>query len=189
MTGRHRKPQPPRRGGRLATIAVATTSLGIGPLVTGLTAPTASAAPASVWDRVAECESGGNWKINTGNGYYGGLQFLPSTWRAYGGTGRPDQASRGEQIRIAENTLMVQGWNAWPVCSRKAGARGYESGGTETGNVAPRKRTPVRVIDSARAADGTGKYTCDRNRLYFEACDEGNLGETVQYPKYRHFTS
>ena len=68
------------------------------------------------WDAVAACESGGNWAINTGNGYYGGLQFTPGTWRANGGSGMPNQASREEQIRVAENVLRTQGIGAWPVC-------------------------------------------------------------------------
>lgn len=76
----------------------------------------ASASPSVDWDRIAQCESGGNWSTNTGNGYYGGLQFSPSTWRANGGTGRADQASREEQIRVAENVLRSQGIGAWPSC-------------------------------------------------------------------------
>lgn len=76
----------------------------------------------SVWDRIAACESGGNWAINTGNGYYGGLQFTLGTWRANGGTGMPQNASRAEQIRVARNVQASQGWGAWPVCSVKAGA-------------------------------------------------------------------
>jgi len=75
----------------------------------------------SVWDRIAACESGGNWAINTGNGYYGGLQFTLGTWRANGGTGMPQDASRAEQIRVAQNVQASQGWGAWPVCSVKAG--------------------------------------------------------------------
>ena len=75
----------------------------------------------SVWDRIAECESGGNWAANTGNGYYGGLQFNLSTWHAYGGSGRPDQASRSEQIRIAEKVRDAEGgYGAWPVCGARA---------------------------------------------------------------------
>ena len=79
-----------------------------------LTAPTASASPN--WDAIAQCESGGTWAINTGNGYYGGLQFTLSTWQANGGTGMPNLASRAEQIRVAENVLRTQGIGAWPVC-------------------------------------------------------------------------
>jgi resuscitation-promoting factor RpfE len=71
------------------------------------------------WDAIAACESGGNWGISTGNGYSGGLQFTPSTWRANGGSGSPNGASREEQIRVAENVLHSQGIGAWPVCGRR----------------------------------------------------------------------
>lgn len=71
------------------------------------------------WDAIAQCESGGNWAIATGNGYYGGLQFSPGTWSANGGAGMPNQASRSEQIRVAENVLRSQGIGAWPVCGRR----------------------------------------------------------------------
>jgi resuscitation-promoting factor RpfB len=77
----------------------------------------------SVWDKLAQCESGGNWSINTGNGYYGGLQFSLSTWRAYGGKGYPHQASREGQIRIAKKLQADAGWGAWPGCSSKLGLR------------------------------------------------------------------
>jgi hypothetical protein len=89
--------------------------------------PAAPAAPASgVWDRIARCESGGNWAINNGNGYYGGLQMLGSTWRAFGGTQfapRPDLASRAQQITVAERIRADVGFGAWPACSRKLGLR------------------------------------------------------------------
>ncbi len=68
------------------------------------------------WDAIAQCESGGNWAINTGNGAYGGLQFKPATWAANGGVGSPANASRAEQIRVAENVLRKQGIGAWPKC-------------------------------------------------------------------------
>ena len=77
----------------------------------------------SVWDKLAKCESGGNWSINTGNGYYGGLQFSLSTWRAYGGSGMPHKASREEQIRIAKKVQASDGWGAWPACTAKLGLR------------------------------------------------------------------
>jgi resuscitation-promoting factor RpfE len=80
----------------------------------------APAANATNWDAIAACESGGNWAINTGNGYHGGLQFTLGTWYANGGTGMPEDNSREEQIRVAENTRATQGIGAWPVC----GARG-----------------------------------------------------------------
>ncbi|HEY5853506.1 MAG TPA: transglycosylase family protein [Aldersonia sp.] len=76
----------------------------------------AGTAAANDWDAVAACESGGNWGINTGNGYYGGLQFSQSTWAANGGSGNAANASRAEQIRVAENVLATQGPGAWPHC-------------------------------------------------------------------------
>ncbi|MBB3039374.1 transglycosylase family protein [Hoyosella altamirensis] len=88
-----------------------------------LAAP-ANAAPDSDWDRLAQCESGGNWAINTGNGYHGGLQFSQSTWQAYGGgefAPRADLATREQQIYVAEKTLRGQGWGAWPSCSSRLG--------------------------------------------------------------------
>ena len=84
-------------------------------------APARSTSGGTVWDRLAQCESGGNWQINTGNGYYGGLQFLPSTWRAAGGSGMPHQASREEQIRVAENLRASSGYRPWPQCAAKLG--------------------------------------------------------------------
>jgi resuscitation-promoting factor RpfE len=71
------------------------------------------------WDAIAQCESGGNWGISTGNGFSGGLQFTAGTWRANGGSGSPNSASREEQIRVAENVLHSQGIGAWPVCGRR----------------------------------------------------------------------
>lgn len=82
-----------------------------------------SATGSSVWDRLAQCESGGNWGINTGNGYSGGLQFSASTWRAAGGSGSAHRASREEQIRVAKRVLARQGWGAWPACSRRLSLR------------------------------------------------------------------
>ena len=78
--------------------------------------------PYGVWDRLAQCESGGNWHINTGNGYYGGLQFSLGTWRGYGGTGLPSQHSREEQIRIATKLRDASGgYGAWPHCAHSLG--------------------------------------------------------------------
>lgn len=90
-------------------------------------APAASAAPLSEWDALAQCESGGNWAINTGNGYHGGLQFSPSTWNGYGGqefAPTAYQASREQQIIVAERVLAGQGWGAWPSCSSRLGLSG-----------------------------------------------------------------
>jgi LysM repeat protein len=89
-------------------------------------APRVAAAPVasgSVWDQLAACESGGNWAINTGNGYYGGLQFTVASWQAAGGSGLPSNASREEQIQRGEVLLARQGWGAWPACAAKLGLR------------------------------------------------------------------
>ena len=89
----------------------------------GGSTPSASVGSGSVWDRLAKCESGGNWSINTGNGYYGGLQFSAATWRAYGGSGLPHQNSRAQQIAIAQKLQAAAGWGQWPSCSSKLGLR------------------------------------------------------------------
>jgi uncharacterized protein YabE (DUF348 family) len=89
----------------------------------GGSTPSASVASGSVWDRLAQCESGGNWSINSGNGYYGGLQFSLSTWRAYGGSGYPHQNSRAQQIAIGQKLQAAAGWGQWPACSAKLGLR------------------------------------------------------------------
>lgn len=84
-----------------------------------LATPNANAEPN--WDAIAQCESGGNWSANTGNGFYGGLQFSPGTWAANGGSGSPAAASRAEQIRVARNVVRTQGVGAWPVCGGPVG--------------------------------------------------------------------
>ena len=86
-----------------------------------LASGTAAAESTVNWDAIANCESGGNWAINSGNGYYGGLQFSEATWKTNGGTGMPNHASREEQIRIAENVLRTQGIGAWPDCGKASG--------------------------------------------------------------------
>ena len=104
-----------------AKLAATTAAFGT---AAALLAPAAAAAPDSDWDRLAQCEAGGNWQINTGNRYHGGLQFSPSTWSAYGGQQFAPyayQATREQQIAVAEKTLAGQGWGAWPACSAKLG--------------------------------------------------------------------
>ena len=89
------------------------------------------------WDAVAQCESGGNWSSDSGNGFYGGLQFSPATWKANGGTGMPNQASREEQIRVAENVLRTQGIGAWPVCGNASNTPWAASAPAAGGEAAP----------------------------------------------------
>src|SRR5699024_7508710 len=92
------------------------------------------------WDKLAQCESGGNWSINTGNGYYGGLQFSASTWKAFGGSGMAHQASKAEQIRVASKVQKAQGWGAWPACTAKLGISGSPSGSSTQS--APKQSAP-----------------------------------------------
>jgi resuscitation-promoting factor RpfA len=130
--------------------AAAATALAFGIGVAGA-APAEAAT--TVWDRVAQCESGGNWKINTGNGYYGGVQFSARTWKAYGGTtfaSRANLATKAEQIAIARRVLAGQGPRAWPVCGRRAGltktngmADKYTAPATDPGPTATTGPTPV----------------------------------------------
>jgi LysM repeat protein len=126
--GKHRRPS---KATRVATLAGVTGVAIAAPL---MAAGNASAATSSEWDAVAQCESGGNWSINTGNGYYGGLQFSSSTWAAYGGTAyasTANQASKSEQITIGEKVLAAQGKGAWPTCGTGLSSAAY-SGGTST---------------------------------------------------------
>ncbi|MFJ3230746.1 transglycosylase family protein [Streptomyces sp. NPDC086787] len=120
VRGRHRRYQP----SRINRTSLAVTAGGAGMAIPLVAAGTADAADAATWNKVAACESSGDWDINTGNGYYGGLQFTRSTWAAYGGTAyapRADLATRQQQIAVAEKVLDGQGPGAWPVCSVRAG--------------------------------------------------------------------
>ena len=105
----------------------ATIARGTKPVASSAAAPAAPAvASGSVWDALAQCESGGNWSINTGNGFQGGLQFTPSTWAAYGGTEYAPlahMATREQQIAVAQRTQASQGWGAWPACTASLGIR------------------------------------------------------------------
>lgn len=114
-----------RRGVAVAAISAA----GLALSVTAANAATDGA----TWDALAQCESGGNWAANTGNGFSGGLQFSASTWAAYGGTGSAAAASREQQIAVAEQVQASQGWGAWPSCAAQLGL----SGGGGTTAVAP----------------------------------------------------
>ncbi|WP_040788510.1 transglycosylase family protein [Nocardia paucivorans] len=136
MSGRHRKPTT--TGRTVAKVAVTGAMIG----TAGVTlAGNASAAPDSDWDRLAQCEAGGNWAINTGNGYQGGLQFSPSTWRAHGGgefAPTANQATREQQIAVAERVLASQGWGAWPGCSSKLGL---------TSSATPREAPETKLVE------------------------------------------
>ncbi|MET0189888.1 LysM repeat protein [Pseudonocardia sediminis] len=154
--GKHRKPST--TGRNIARTAVAGAVVGA-PLVTLM--PAANAATDSTWDKLAHCESTGNWAANTGNGFSGGLQFTKSTWKAFGGAKYAPvahQATRAEQIAVAENVLAEQGWNAWPSCSKKVGASGKSTPRTvesDSGTNAPqRQRLSAPAPAAAPAAPG-----------------------------------
>ncbi|SDC06102.1 SH3 domain-containing protein [Raineyella antarctica] len=115
-------PAPKRQATRQAPNKQATASAPKASTTRTSTSGSAAATTSSsVWDQLAQCESGGNWSTNTGNGFYGGLQFTQSTWSAYGGKGSPQTASRTEQIAVAQKVQAGQGWGAWPACSAKLG--------------------------------------------------------------------
>lgn len=142
MSGRHRKPST--TGKTVAKVAVTGALVGTAGLAFS---GTANAAPDSDWDRLSQCEAGGNWGINTGNGFQGGLQFSPSTWTSHGGgeyAATANQASREEQIVVAERVLESQGWGAWPSCSSQLG---LSSGPTQRDAPAPTAPTAPALPD------------------------------------------
>ncbi|SCK39974.1 transglycosylase family protein [Streptomyces sp. WMMB 322] len=122
--GRHRRQSNRPISRRVSRTSLAITAGGAGLALPFVGSGTANAASVDTWDKVAQCEASGNWSMNSGNGYYGGLQFTPGTWSANGGTEyapRADQATKQEQIRVAEKVLDSQGPGAWPSCGPKAG--------------------------------------------------------------------
>ncbi|MEV0482045.1 transglycosylase family protein [Streptomyces sp. NPDC050508] len=182
-----RENAPKTHKGQARTTAVLAGAALLAPLGLLAASGNAAAADSGVWDRIAQCESGGNWHINTGNGYYGGLQFSAGTWRAYGGSAyaaTADQASRSAQIAVATKVQHAQGWGAWPVCSARAGANGSApaaSSGTvtekstkttkksttestkkqSTKKATPSKpaKTPARGTNNASRGTSRGDYT------------------------------
>ena len=160
--GKHSKQSRTARG--IAKVAIAGAIVG---------APIALATPAHAdsvnWDAIAQCESGGNWAIHTGNGYSGGLQFLPSTWKAYGGQGAPHAASREAQIAVAERVLKGQGIGAWPVCGKKAGSSAKPAAAKKPAKTTTKVTVPVKKAEpkkvttpqqpAAPAATIAGDYT------------------------------
>ncbi|KPH97497.1 Transglycosylase-like domain protein [Actinobacteria bacterium OK006] len=154
--GKHRRPS---KATRVATLAGVTGVAIAAPL---MAAGSASAATTSEWDAVAQCESGGNWSINTGNGYYGGLQFSASTWAAYGGTAyaaTANQASKSQQITVGEKVLAAQGKGAWPTCGTGLSSATYTGGASapstssssngSSANSSPSTSATTRSTDTA----------------------------------------
>ncbi|WP_328917198.1 MULTISPECIES: transglycosylase family protein [unclassified Streptomyces] len=151
LRGRHRRYRPSRVSQASLTVTAGGAGLAL-PLI-GLSS--AHAASEGVWDKVAHCESSGNWNINTGNGFYGGLQFAASTWKAYGGQAyapRADLATKDQQIAVAEKVLKGQGAGAWPVCSVQAGLNRQAATASHTVHVpAAKKAKPAHPATKAPA--------------------------------------
>ncbi|MGQ7351292.1 LysM peptidoglycan-binding domain-containing protein [Quadrisphaera oryzae] len=154
---RHRAQPQPSRITRRALGVAATAAVAAAPVV-AVAAP-ASAATGDTWDRLAQCESTGNWAINTGNSFYGGLQFTSSTWTGFGGgqyASRADLASREQQIAVAEKVLAAQGWGAWPACSPKLGLGSADKAGSAGAAPAASDVAAQRAPQASRSADRTG---------------------------------
>ncbi|MEZ0068098.1 LysM repeat protein [Streptacidiphilus sp. MAP12-20] len=153
---------PRKRTARKRTLVVGLVAAIGAPALLSLAAQPASAASVDTWDRVAACESTGNWNINTGNGFSGGLQFTPSTWAEFGGTAyapSADQASKSQQIAIAENVLATQGPGAWPVCSQQAGlAAGGPAPAAPSAAPASAQEAPAPAAAGTGSA-ASGSYT------------------------------
>ncbi|MGW3310394.1 transglycosylase family protein [Streptomyces sp. NPDC001073] len=147
--------------GQARTTAVLAGAALLAPLGLLAASGNAAAADSGVWDRIAQCESGGNWHINTGNGYYGGLQFSAGTWRAYGGSAyaaTADQASKSAQITVASKVQRAQGWGAWPVCSVRAGASGSAPAGS-SGTVSEKSTGTKKSTTESTSESTTRKST------------------------------
>ncbi|GHH71373.1 hypothetical protein GCM10018793_06430 [Streptomyces sulfonofaciens] len=160
VRGRHRRYQP----NRLNRASLTVTAGGAGLAIPLIGASAAHAADVDTWNKVAACESSGHWDVNTGNGYFGGLQFTQSTWEAYGGRAyapRADQAGKDQQIAVAERVLGSQGPGAWPTCSERAGL----AGGVPAQNAAPASAAGERQATAAterRSAAVTGQQASAR---------------------------
>ncbi|HET6668115.1 MAG TPA: transglycosylase family protein [Intrasporangium sp.] len=155
---KHAARKQPRVKQRVAGVGLA----GAATVLGGIATAGSAKAEGSVWDRVAQCESGGRWHINTGNGYYGGLQFAQGTWAGYGGrtyASRADLASRSQQIAIAQRVLAGQGPGAWPVCSVRAGLTRWNGGATS----APVRASRNSTSTTTQKTSTTKSYAPQRN--------------------------
>jgi nucleoid-associated protein YgaU len=157
-TGRHRAPTTAWKLRRRAATVAATAGV-------AAVAPLLASAPAHAdsvnWDAIAACESGNNWSINTGNGFYGGLQFTQGTWNAYGGgqyAGTASQASRSQQIAVAEKVLAGQGIGAWPVCGKRAGSSASYNSRNSEGTSQRSSSTSTRSHRSQQSGTTYKKY-------------------------------
>jgi resuscitation-promoting factor RpfA len=161
VRGRHRRYQPTRINRASLTVTAGGAGMALPLIGTGV----AHAADVDTWNKVAACESSGDWGINTGNGFGGGLQFTDSTWKAFGGSGQPEDASREQQIAVAEKVKASQGMNAWPTCSKKTGqtsneansgsssSAGSSSSSRDEEEQAPATKAPKKRAPEEKAAE------------------------------------
>ncbi|MBO8197081.1 transglycosylase family protein [Streptomyces smyrnaeus] len=180
--GRHRRPQ--QRATSRVSLQVTAGGAGLAMPLVG--AHVAQAAPTDVWEKVAACESSGNWKINTGNGYYGGLQFSQSTWEAYGGSAyaaRADLATRSQQIAVAEKVLRGQGPGAWPNCGPRAG---LSRGEAAPGSAAAAAGQPTQRSQAQQQAPKAPKKAADpeRERAAKEKADRARAERSKKLTTY-----
>ncbi|MEV6015620.1 transglycosylase family protein [Streptomyces sp. NPDC051997] len=181
VRGRHRRYQP----NRINRASLTVTAGGAGIALPLVGAGVAHAADVGTWNKVAACESSGNWSVNTGNGYYGGLQFTRSTWEAYGGkayAGRADLATKDQQIAVAEKVLKGQGPGAWPVCSvrggltRGGGAPDISPAGHEQRTASQRSVRDVKPQTTPQSRAGTAEmYTVVRGDTLSGIADSRNV--------------
>lgn len=138
-----------RRGVTVAAVSAAGLALSAN-AATLANAATPTTTSTNTWDSLAQCESGGNWSINTGNGYSGGLQFSSSTWAAYGGTGSAADASREQQIAVAEQVQASQGWGAWPSCAAELGLTGTAPQAVPDPQQVPAAQVPAAQVPAVQ---------------------------------------
>ncbi|MET9675519.1 transglycosylase family protein [Streptomyces sp. NPDC006482] len=191
VRGRHRRHQP----SRINRASLTVTAGGAGMALPLIGAGAVQAASLDVWEKVAACESSSNWRINTGNGYFGGLQFSQSTWESYGGTHyapRADLASKDQQIAIAERVLKGQGPGAWPSCGSRAGlAKGGETpdvtpGRPSTGGNAPRTASlPGQRALPEQTARSAGPTTVPTVREMYTVTPGDSLSKIAREERVR----
>ncbi|MFD9412250.1 transglycosylase family protein [Streptomyces sp. NPDC059989] len=174
-----------RRGSKAVRIVTLAGVAGVAVAAPLMAAGTASAATASQWDKVAQCESGGNWSINTGNGYYGGLQFSSSTWAAYGGkayAAQANQASKSQQIAIAEKVLKGQGKGAWPSCGVGLTNSSYDGGSAEA-PAKPKTEQKAAPKKEQKAAPKTEQKAAPKKETPRSEAPAASRSERTEAPK------
>lgn len=179
--GKHRKTSSVTRN----IARVAATGLAVGAPLAIAATPASAAEYNPNWDMLAECESSGDWSINTGNGFYGGVQFTKSTWDAYGGSqyaSYPNEASKSQQIEIAEKVLQGQGPGAWPACTEKTGwhmaggGASYQGDNTE-GGASAEQAAPKAAPERARVTKSNpkGDYKVKKGDTLSEIAADKNI--------------